>query len=170
MVSKNKTLRIIYFANIPIIILSFISLYILNYLERYDYYKYRNITDQIFTIISIIGYFFVLEFLIFNIILLYKNNIIKDRIMQKIYTINIIALIVLFIIVIISPILPFVNTLKGLFSTIIICSYIVIIFGFSFLILNICILIQNINIFSIIINIIFLLFVINIFFNILPKN
>jgi len=170
MVSKNKTLRIIYFANIPIIILSFISLYILNYLERYDYYKYRNITDQIFPIISIIGYFFVLEFLIFNIILLYKNNIIKDHIVQKIYTINIIALIVLFIIVIISPILPFINTLEGLFSTIIICSYIVIIFGFSFLILNICILIQNINIFSIIINIIFLLFVINIFINILPKN
>jgi hypothetical protein len=169
MVSKNKTLKIIYFANIPIIILSFISLYILNYLERYDYYKYRNITDQTYPIISIIGYFFVLVFLIFNIILMYKNNIIKDHIMQKIYTINIIAIILLFFIVIISPITPFINTLEGLLTTIVICSYIFIIFGFSFLVLNICILIQNINIYSIMINIIFLLFVINIFFNILPK-
>jgi hypothetical protein len=168
-VFKNKTLRIIYFANIPIIILSFISLYIINYIERYDYYKYRNITEQIYPIISIIGYFFVLEFLIFNIILMYKNNVIKDHIVQKIYIINIIAIIVVFISTIILKIIPFVVLIGILFIILLLFSYYgCFIFGFLFLILNICILIRNINIFSIMINIILLLCVINLFFHILP--
>jgi len=171
MVSKNKTLRIIYFVNIPIIILSFISLYILNYLERYYYYQYSDITWQIYPIISKIGYFFVLEFFIFNIILIYKNNIIKDHIVQKIYSINIIAIILVFISTIIFRIIPFFYTIEILFTILFIFSYYgCFIFGFLFLILNICILIQNINIFSIMINIILILCVIELFFHILPKN
>jgi hypothetical protein len=175
MVPKNKTLRIIYFVNILIIILSFILLYIIDLIERTNYLPYNSITRQIDLIIYIIGFVFILEYLIFNIILIYKNKIIKNHILQKIYNVNIIAMIVSFIILIIMFIINNYQTLNFndiFFPIMLILVIIGCTLGLLFLILNIIILIKNINIISIILSIIILLWVIYsyrfYFFGVLP--
>lgn len=174
MIIKNKAVKVIYLINIIAIVLSFVIYFICEHITGTREFHSLSMHSQIRLIIksveyymSFIIYVFPLIFFIFNLILLFKYNIIQSSLLKKIYFINfaIIILILLTLIILFSiNHYPYIDFDGMYFAIAISLPVIGITFGLTFLIINLIVFIKHRNIITFFLVLINLLWVIYSFF------